>query len=156
MIEPSSKDDPILRGVSDIFGDTDVYEAYPLAGSKILVRGQVLKGMKPDDQPADYKKKRATDQQEQGINDPMMPVIWTRTHENAAGTKNAVLCTTMGSATDLLSEGLRRVIVNAAYQFTGLEVPENANVDLVGEYQPTPYGFDGYIKGRKPADHALK
>jgi hypothetical protein len=35
------------------------------------------------------------------------------------------------------------------------KIPERANVDLVGEYHPTEYGFGGYIKGVKPAEHAL-
>ena len=56
--------------MSDLFGDTDVYEAYPPADANVLVRGIVLKGMKPGDEPADYKKKRATDKEEQGVNDP--------------------------------------------------------------------------------------
>src|SRR5882724_3421114 len=56
IIEPSAKEDPILRGVTDVFGDSDVYEAYPPADAKILLRGQALKGMNPNDPPADYKK----------------------------------------------------------------------------------------------------
>jgi len=155
VIEPAAKDDPLLRGVSDIFGDTDVYEAAPPADAKILVRGVVLKGMKPEDAPADYKKKRA-DKTEQGVNDPAMPVVWTRTYNGPLGKGNKALCTTMGSATDLANEGLRRLLVNAAYAFTGLEVPAKANVGVVGEFTPTMYGFNGFIKGRKPADHALK
>jgi len=155
VIEPAAKDDPLLRGVENIFGDTDVYEAAPSADAKILVRGVVLKGMKPEDEPADYKKKRA-DKGEQGVNDPAMPVVWTRTYNGPLGKGNKVLCTTMGSATDLTNEGLRRLLVNAAYAFTGLEVPEKANVSIVGEFTPTMYGFNGFIKGRKPADHALK
>src|SRR5688572_18607649 len=39
IIEPTAKDDPLLRGVEDVFGDSDVYEAYPPADAKILVRG---------------------------------------------------------------------------------------------------------------------
>ena len=130
VIEGGAKDDALLRGVNDIFGDTDVYEAYPPADARILVRGVVLKGMKPGDEPADYKKKRATDKQEQGVNDPAMPVVWTRVNDNEFGTGNKVLCTTLGSATDLQNEGLRRLIVNAAFSFTGLEVPAQANVEI--------------------------
>ena len=78
VIEPGAEKDPMLRGVENIFGDTDVYEAYPPEDAKILVRGVVLKGMKPEDAVADYKKKRAKDKQEQGVNDPAMPVAWTR------------------------------------------------------------------------------
>lgn len=154
VIEPSSKEDPILRGVTDVFGDSDVYEAYPPADAKILVRGQVLKGMKPSDPPASYKKKRQPDKQEQDINDPMMPVAWTRLykHRDADNVTTKIFCTTMGSSTDLASEGLRRLIVNAVYWGLGLEVPAKADVTTVGEFRPTMYGFGSFKKGVKPGD----
>lgn len=152
VIEPSAKSDPILNGVSDIFGDSDVYEAYPPADAKILVRGQVLKGMKPTDEPADNIKERATDKAKQGINDPMMPVAWTREFKNEAGKTNKIFCTTMGAATDLASEGLRRLVVNAVFAGLGMEVPAKANVSYVGEFVPTMYGFKGAKKGVKPDD----
>ena len=156
VIEAGAENEALLRGVENIFGDTDVYEAYPPADAKILVRGQVLKGMTPDSAPADYPKKRATDKVEQGINDPMMPVAWTRVNDNDYGKGNKVLCTTLGSSTDLANEGLRRLIVNAAYAFTGLAVPAKADVAIVGEYAPTFYGFDAHKKGVKPSDLAPK
>ena len=155
VIESGAKDDAVLRGVSDIFGDTDVYEAYPPADAKILVRGLVLKGMKSGDEPADYKKKRATDKEEQEVNNPAMAVVWTRVNDNEFGKGNKVLCTTMGSATDLQYEGLRRLVVNAAYSFTGLEVPAKADVEYVDPYQPLFYGFNGYRKGLKVSDQVL-
>lgn len=155
VIEESAKGDPLLRGVSDIFGNSDVYEAAPPADAKILVRGVVLKGMNSADEPADYKKKRA-DKTEQAVNEPAMPIVWTRTYSGPLGKGNQVLCTTMGAATDLENEGLRRLIVNAAYAFTGLEVPANADVTPVGDFKPTMYGFGGFTKGVKPADHAKK
>ena len=150
VIEPSAKGDPLLRGVEDVFGDSDVYEAHPTADVKILLRGQSLAGMKPTDPPADYKRKN------QGINDPMMPVAWTRLNQNESGKANRILCTTMGAATDLESEGLRRLVVNGVYWGLGLEIPAKASVDLVGEYQPTKYGFEIFKKGVKPAEHELK
>ena len=155
VIESGAKDDVLLHGVSDLFGDTDVYEAYPPADAKILVRGVVLKGMKPGDEPADYAKKRATDKEEQGVNEPAMPVVWTRVNDNEFGKGNKVLCTTMGSATDLQNEGLRRLVVNAAYAFTGLEVPAKADVEYVDPFKPLFYGFNGYRKGLKVSDQAL-
>jgi putative membrane-bound dehydrogenase-like protein len=155
IIEPAAKDHPLLRGVSDVFGNTDVYEAYPPADATILLRGQVLKGMHPDDPPADYLKKRSSDQKQQPINDPMMPVAWTRIYKNEAGHQNRILCTTMGAATDLQNEGLRRLIVNGVYWGLKLNVPEKADVRSVGEYKPTMYGFQGYRKGVKPSDLAL-
>lgn len=157
VIEPGAESDPILRGVKDVFGNSDVYEAYPPADAKILLRGIVLKGMKPEDAPADYKKKRATDKQEQGVNEPAMPVAWKLDHKNEAGKTNKVFTTTMGSATDLANEGLRRVVVNAALSLTGIEVPASgADVTLVGAFEPTMYGFNGAKKGVKPADHVAK
>ncbi len=154
IIEESQKNNPLLRGVSDIFGTTDVYEAYPAADATILVRGQVLNGMTPTDEPADNKKKRSTDKVEQGINDPMMPIVWSREIKNDAGKTTKVLLTTMGAASDLPNEGLRRLIVNGAYWAVGLEVPAKANVDVVGKFNPTPYGFGSEVKGKKPADYA--
>jgi type 1 glutamine amidotransferase len=155
VIEAGAKDDALFHGVGDLFGDTDVYEAYPPADAKILVRGVVLRGMKPEDAPAEYKKKRATDKEEQGINEPAMPVVWTRVNDNDFGKGNKILCTTLGAATDLLNEGLRRLIVNAAYSFTGLEVPAKADVDYVDPYAPLFYGFNGYRKGLKVSDQVL-
>jgi glucose/arabinose dehydrogenase/azurin len=155
IIEPSAKNDPILRGIADIFGDTDVYEAYPPADAKILVRGQVLKGMKPTDPPADYKKKRASDKQEQGVNDPMMAVAWTRLYKNEKGQENKIFTTTLGSATDLENEGMRRLVVNAVFWGLGMNVPQKADVTYVDDFKPTMYGFGGYRRGLKPGDHAI-
>jgi hypothetical protein len=155
VIEPGAQNHPILHGVEDIFGDTDVYEAAPPADATILVRGQVLKGMKPTDAPANYRKK-TVGKVEQDVNDPMMPVAWTREHKNPAGKTNRILCTTMGSATDLQSEGLRRLVVNGVYWGLNMPVPPKANVEIVGEFTPTMYGFGTYKKGVKPSDHELK
>jgi hypothetical protein len=154
VIEPGAQDDALLRGVSNIFGDTDVYEAKPPSSVKILMRGIVLKGMKPEDEPAEYMKKRA-DKEDQDVNTPAMPVVWTRVNDNEFGKGNHVLCTTMGSATDLQNESLRRLVVNAAYSFTGLDVPAKANVEYVDPYQPLFYGFNGYRKGLKVSDQIL-
>jgi hypothetical protein len=155
IVEPAHATDPILRGVTDIFGTTDVYEAAPPADATVLLRGQVLSGMTPDSPPAEGRKATAA-KVEQGLNDPMMPIAWTRLVKNDTGTENKVFCTTMGSATDLENEGLRRLIVNALYWGLGLDVPEKADVTLVGEYKPTPYGFKGYQKGIQISSHALR
>ena len=154
-IEPSAHNSALLRGVTEVFGNSDVYEAYPSTDAKILLRGIVLKGMNPTDAPAEYAKKRATDKQEQPVNQPAMPVAWSREVKNDAGTVNRILCTTMGAATDLQNEGLRRLVVNGVFWGLGLEVPAKANVDFVDPYQPRMYGFDGFRRGLKASDHAL-
>ena len=153
VIEAASAKNPLLRGVDDVFATTDVYEAYPPADAVILLRGQVLKGMEPKDPPAAYEKMRASDKQTQDINTPMMPVAWHREVKNAAGKTHRILCTTMGAATDLTNEGLRRLVVNGVFWGTGIEVPAKADVTLVGDYQPSSYQFNGFIKGVKAADH---
>lgn len=154
IIAEAAKSDPLLQGVTDLFGTTDVYEAHPPADAKVLVTGQVLKGMEPTDAPADYKKK--VKDAEVPVNDPMQPIVWTREYKNEKGKTNKVLTTTMGAATDLVNESLRRLIVNAAYAFTGLEVPAKADVTIDGEYKPTFYGFIKDFKTtKKPADLEL-
>jgi len=149
VIAPGAKDHPIARGCDDIWGPTDVYKVnLPLPGdSKPIVLGQVLSGMKPTDKPVPGAK-----------NAPMMPVAWTRTYKGEAGNAARVFTTTLGAATDLPSEGVRRLLVNAAYWCVGLEekIPAAATVDLVGEYKPLPFGFKKFQKGVKPADHGMK
>jgi hypothetical protein len=145
IIEPSAKNHPILHGIDEIFGDSDVYTANPPPDAQILVRGQVLKGMKPEDPPVEGKK-----------NDPMQPILWVRDYKNEAGKTNKIVVTTMGASTDLQNEGFRRLLVNAAYWSVGLPVPEKADVSYVGEYKPSMYGFDGFKRGVKPEAHELK
>jgi type 1 glutamine amidotransferase len=142
------KDHPILRGVEDIFGPTDVYTVrLPLPGdSQPLVLGQVVAGMNPDDPPVAGPK-----------NDPMMPIAWTKTYRGAEDRVGRVFTTTMGDAVDLNSEGFRRLLVNATYWCVGLEekIPPKSAVDLVGQYEPSFFGFNKFRKGVKPADHRL-
>ena len=147
IIEPAAKENPVLRGVDDIFGTTDVYTVKNLpADAKVLVRGQVLVGMKPTDAALEGEK-----------NNPMMPIVWTREYRHDSGKTNRILTTTMGAATDLENEGLRRLVVNGAYWGLGMEaqIPAKADVSIVGEYKPSFYGFEGFIKGVNPAAHGL-
>ncbi len=151
LIAPGQEQNPILRGIKDgdIYGPTDVYTVkLPLPGdSKPLIMGQVLTGMKRDDKPLEGKK-----------NDPMMPVAWTKSYTGEAGKAARVFTTTMGASQDLESEGLRRLLVNAAYWGVGLEekIPEKAKVDIVGEYKASPFRTGGYQKGIKPEELAIK
>ncbi len=154
-LEPSQRSNPLLRGVEHLFGDTDVYEAYPPADATILARGIVLAGMTPDAPPAKYRKARATDKEEQDVNDPAMPIVWTRLFRNEAGTTNRILTTTLGAATDLQNEDLRRLLVNGVYWGLGMDVPARADVRYVDDYDPSFYGFDGFRKGLRPSDFEL-
>lgn len=154
VVEEANKAHPILNNATDVFADSDTYEAYPPEDCTILMRGVVTDSLKPDSKPVVGKKKRnrATGKPED-INDPAMPVAWVREHKNPKGKTNKIFCTTMGAATDFKSEGLRRMVVNAVFWGLGLKVPEKANVDIIGEYNPTFYSFNGFKKGVKPSDH---
>lgn len=140
---------PILRGLKDgdIWGPTDVYGVtLPLPGDSLpLVMGQILKGMKFDDAPLEGAK-----------NDPMMPVAWTKSYKSASGNVARVFTTTMGAATDMEAEGTRRLLVNAVFWAVGLDdkIDGKLNVSVVGEFKPTKFGFNGFVKGKKPADYA--
>ncbi|HNR99569.1 MAG TPA: ThuA domain-containing protein [Planctomycetota bacterium] len=148
VIAPGREGHPIVRGCEDIWGPTDVYRVrLPLPGDSLpLVMGRVLEGMEPGDAPVENRK-----------NDPLMPIAWIKTYKGAQGNSGRVFTTTMGASTDLASEGLRRLLVNASYWCVGLEdkIPPRADVELVGEYKPTWFGFGAHRKGVKPGDLRL-
>ena len=144
IINEEHKDHPMLKDVADIFGPTDVYGAPNVPkDAQILVWGQVLAGMKPGDKPNEKKK--------------LQPLCWTKTFKGSAGKVNRVFATTMGASVDFKSAGLRRIVVNACYWGMGLEdkIPEKSNVDIVGEFKPTFYGFGSFKKNVKPSDLKL-
>jgi type 1 glutamine amidotransferase len=147
VVPPAAAGHPILRGIADgdVFGPTDVYGVrLPLPGdSQPLLLGQVLTGLTPDTPPVDG-----------GKNAPMMPIVWTKTYSIDGGPTGRVVTTTMGASQDMLSEGFRRLLVNACYWATGLEdrIPEKAEVAIVGSFEPSPFRNNGFRKGVKPAD----
>ncbi|HET8548421.1 MAG TPA: hypothetical protein VFL57_10475, partial [Bryobacteraceae bacterium] len=53
IIAPGRQKHPVLRGIGDgqVWGPTDVYTAHPAADADVLLLGQVLTGMRPDDPP---------------------------------------------------------------------------------------------------------
>jgi hypothetical protein len=148
---PGREGHPILRGIApgSIFGPTDVYTVrLPLPGDSVpIVMGEVTETLQPDSKPVPAK------------NMPMMPVAWTRTYTGSAGKAARVFTTTMGASQDLQYEGTRRMLVNAVYWALGMEgeVPARVDVELVGEYRPTPFKFkkrEEWKPGVRPADLA--
>jgi hypothetical protein len=138
---------PILRGVEDIWGPTDVYGIKQLPDDAlVLVRGAVLDSMEPDGTIVDDPR-----------NDPMMPIIWLRSRELDGGVTQRVIGSTIGASVDLASAGLRRTLVNACYWAQGMEddIADRSVVDLVGDYAPTMFGFGASVKGVRPQDHEL-
>ena len=134
IIVEKSKHHPILKGVGEIWGPSDVYRTYPKGkslptGCKALVLGQPLKGRNRDDKPNTKK-------------DPL-PIAWTKTWTGSTGKVARVFHVTMGSAKDYQSAGLRRLTINAAYWCLRMEkqISAKSRVDYVGEYKPLASGF---------------
>ena len=150
IVAPGMASHPVLRGITDgdIWGPTDVYGVrLPLPGdSEPLVLGEVRRRAGEFD-PEDlfYGMRPDTDTVVEGEkNDPMMPVAWTKSYRIPGGNSGKAFTTTLGASTDLVAEGTRRLLVNAAYWALGMEsmLPETgATVDLVGEFAPTRYEF---------------
>ena len=142
VINHSHKNHPVLQGVRDIWGPSDVYTIQHLPdNATVLVWGQVIQGMQATDSPV------------KGIkNNPMMPLAWTKHYLTNSGVSARVMVCTMGASTDLQNEGLRRLLVNSCYWGLTLEkeISPESNVDYVGPYQPTNFGFGGYTSGIKP------
>jgi hypothetical protein len=151
VIAPRAKDHPIMRGIQDgsIWASTDVYAVrLPLPEDSVpLVLGKVLKHPEGTFDPNDtlYGMRPDTGAELEGEkNKPMMPVAWTKSYQLPGGERGKSFTTTMGASTDLLSEGVRRLIVNAVYWCLDMQdqlPPEGAKVDLVGEYKPTKFEF---------------
>jgi hypothetical protein len=144
VINATNASHPVLRGVKDVWGPSDVYGVVHLpADATVLLWGQVLTGMNPTDGPLEGAK-----------NNPMMPLVWVRDYKNESGKTSRIFTTTMGAATDFESEDLRRLIINASYWATGLDskIPVKSEAAIVGEYKPTQFGFGQYKRGVRPAD----
>jgi len=55
----------------------------------------------------------------------------------------------------LSSVGQAPRLLKACYWGMNLEVPQKANVELVGAYEPTQFGFNKARKGVRPEEHEL-
>ncbi|MCK5367273.1 MAG: hypothetical protein KAQ62_01940 [Cyclobacteriaceae bacterium] len=151
---------PILNGIvdGDIWGPSDVYgirlpqsgDAFPILIGQVVEReneydeNDALLGMRPTDQKLPGKIKKENDKNEEievDQNNPMMPIAWTKSYQLPGGEKGIAFNSTIGASTDLLSEGTRRMLVNAVYWCLDISVPEKAEVGLVGTYEPGRFKF---------------
>ena len=139
---------PVLIGIDDVWGTTDVYRTYPEGGALParcvpLLMGQPLIGRTPDGPPNENK--------------IALPVAWTRTFTGAGGKESRVFHTTMGSARDFECEDMRRLLLNATLWGLGREGDIRADLDVapVGPYEPLESGFNYEklgVRPRPPAD----
>ncbi len=134
ILVEENRDHPVLVGVRDIWGPSDVYRTYEEGGSLPegcvpLVMGQPLMSRDHDDPP----------------NEDLvaLPVAWVKTWTGNSGETARVFHSTMGSAKDFESAGLRRLLFNACYWCLGMEakIRADSNVEVLGEYAPLASGF---------------
>lgn len=155
LIAEGAESSPLTNGIEsgDIWGPTDVYGVrLPLPGdAQPIIMGQVIDREEEFNDQDEFYGLRPTDQKIANVNsaakepynpnDPMMPIAWTKSYQLPGGQQGKAFTSTIGSSTDMTNEGVRRLLVNAAYYLMGLEVPASATVDLVGDYQPSAYNF---------------
>lgn len=133
IINPETKEHPILRGVKDVWGTTDVYRCHKDGkvpkDCTLLLSGQPMKSLKRD-APANKEKEA-------------LPIAWTKNWVGNAGLSSPIFHFTMGSAKDFENEGVRRLTINALYWGVGLadKIDTKSSVEIVGDYQPLEDGF---------------
>ena len=143
ILEDVNKEHPILRGVENAWAQCGGYNAYPEGKNlKILARGQVLNGMTPNAEPDTTKEE--------------LPVAWVRTYQLENGKAGRAFTTTHGASEDILSDGFRRMLINACLWGVKMENTIKADnpIDFVGGYQPSTFNFKGFQKNVKPSDLA--
>jgi hypothetical protein len=143
VIVPSNRKHPILTGVGDIWGTSDVYRCHndknPFPEDcTSLVLGQPLINLKKDAPP--------------NTNKEPLPVAWTKTWTGNKGRGSKIFHFTMGSAVDFENEGVRRMTVNAVYWGLGLEkdIKPDSSIAIIGDYKPLKAGFNYQKLGVKP------
>lgn len=152
VIANGAESHPITNGIvsGDVWGSTDVYGVrLPLPeDSQPIILGQVMNRKGDFDENDIFYGMRQTDDEiattnkkGEKLNEPMMPISWVKSYTVPGGKKGKVFTTTVGVASDMLIEGTRRLLVNGVFWGLDLEVPAKANVDVVGAFNPTSYGF---------------
>ncbi len=137
------KGHPIFKGVGTIVVPSDVYRVrLPLPDNSVpLFLGEVIDTMTAKGVAVPGEK-----------NNPMMPIVWTKSYQIEGGKEGTALVSTMGCGVDLLNDDFRRLLVNGVYWLTGLEkqIPEYVKVDLIPPYEPLFWGFGKFRPTQYP------
>jgi len=145
ILVEESKSHPVLRGVKDVWGTSDVYRCHKdgefPADCTALLLGQP---MMSHDRAAPANTEKAA-----------LPIAWTKEwvgNKGNAVPPSRILHFTMGSAEDFANEGVRRVVINGLYWGLHMEdqIKPDMNVDTVGQFKPMVDGFDYEKLGVRP------
>lgn len=145
-IVPEVADHPIFTGIKDVSDGPDMwveaggYWVDPMKDSTILATCIPLAEMRPDAPIADGKE--------------WCPGAWVRTYDHQGDGSGRVFNTTYGASEDIRNEPFRRMLINAAFWAAGLEdrITADLNVDFVGPYFPTTFGFNSHRLHVKPEE----
>lgn len=139
-VVPDHKTHPVMRGVKDMHAMAGAYSARPMPNSTILATNRVLESMEVGSDPLEGKVPQ--------------PAAWIRTYKFKGGEEGRAFCTTQGASEDILSEGVRRMIVNAVFWCMGMddEIKADADVSFVGPYNPSTFSFKPSVTDAKPGD----
>jgi len=139
-VVPDQKTHPVMRGVKDMHAMAGAYSARPMPDSTILATNRVLESMKVGAKPIENK--------------PPQPAAWVRTYSFQGGPEGRAFCSTQGASEDILSEGVRRMIVNATLWCMEMDthIKADADVSFVGPYHPTTFSFKPSITDAEPGD----
>jgi hypothetical protein len=171
IIAPNAENHPLVNGIESgaIWGPSDVYGIrMPMEGdAQSIILGQTIDRTDPHEEADPFyglkesDEKIATESQSKKYNpnNPMPPIVWTKSYQIANGKKGQAITSTIGAATDMVDEEVRRLLVNTTYHLLNIEVPQKAKVDFVGKYSPSAFAFhtDEYWKEKKlrVSDHVM-
>lgn len=171
IIAPNAENHPLVNGIESgaIWGPSDVYGIrMPMEGdAQSIILGQTIDRTDPHEEADPFyglkesDEKIATESQSKKYNpnNPMPPIVWTKSYQIANGKKGQAITSTIGAATDMVDEEVRRLLVNTTYHLLNIEVPQKAKVDFVGKYSPSAFAFhtDEYWEEKKlrVSDHVM-
>ena len=139
-VVPDQKEHPVMRGVKEMHAMAGAYSAVPMPDSTILATNRVLESMEVGADPLPDKEPQ--------------PAAWVRTYRFKDGQEGRAFCSTQGASEDILSEGVRRMIINATLWCLEMEdhITADADVSFVGPYNPSTFSFKPSITDAKPSD----
>ena len=171
IIAPNAGNHPLVNGIESgaMWGPSDVYGIrMPMEGdAQSIILGQTIDRTDPHEEADPFyglkesDEKIATESQSKKYNpnDPMPPIVWTKSYQMANGKKGQAITSTIGAATDMVDEEVRRLLINTTYHLLNIEVPQKAKVDFVGKYSPSAFAFhtDEYWEEKKlrVSDHVM-
>lgn len=171
IIAPNAENHPLVNGIESgaMWGPSDVYGIrMPMEGdAQSIILGQTIDRTDPHEEADPFYRLKESDEKiatesqskKYNPNDPMPPIVWTKSYQMANGKKGQAITSTIGAATDMVDEEVRRLLINTTYHLLNIEVPQKAKVDFVGKYSPSAFAFhtDEYWEEKKlrVSDHVM-